>query len=158
VALFPNAFLNLPGSPRDLFSGPLTHLALSSIPLRHTVPTASRARGSLPGGGCHRAASVWFARLKTVDVIIRNTQGAESLVKGYEVKLSQEEAVPADLAAIQSHRAALQVGAAPFPRRAGRNRPTLWPFSGRVLSPLRRVGVVCHFPCLGVAAGRICCC
>lgn len=52
--------------------------------------------------------------MKTVDIIIRSTQGAESLVKGYEVKLSQEEAVPADLAAIQSHRAALQVGAFGF--------------------------------------------
>lgn len=49
-------------------------------------------------------------RLKMVDVIIQNTQGAESLVKGYEVKLSQEEAVPADLIAVQSHRATLQVG------------------------------------------------
>lgn len=56
--------------------------------------------------------------MKTVDIIIRNTQGAESLVKGYEVKLSQEEAVPADLPAIQSHRAALQVGAVPFPKLA----------------------------------------
>lgn len=45
-----------------------------------------------------------------VDLIVRDTQGAESLVKGYEVKLSQEEAVPADLAAIQSHRATLKVG------------------------------------------------
>ncbi|XP_074971263.1 microtubule-actin cross-linking factor 1 isoform X24 [Phalacrocorax aristotelis] len=53
-------------------------------------------------------SSIYLDKLKTVDVIIRNTQGAESLVKGYEVKLSQEEAVPADLAAIQSHRAALQ--------------------------------------------------
>ncbi|NXT91882.1 MACF1 factor, partial [Anhinga rufa] len=53
-------------------------------------------------------SSIYLNKLKTVDVIIRNTQGAESLVKGYEVKLSQEEAVPADLAAIQSHRAALQ--------------------------------------------------
>ncbi|NXX79062.1 MACF1 factor, partial [Urocolius indicus] len=53
-------------------------------------------------------SSIYLEKLKTVDVIIRNTQGAESLVKGYEVKLSQEEAVPADLAAIQSHRAALQ--------------------------------------------------
>ncbi|XP_055560133.1 microtubule-actin cross-linking factor 1 isoform X2 [Falco cherrug] len=56
----------------------------------------------------HGLSSVYLDKLKTVDVIIRNTQGAESLVKGYEVKLSQEEAVPADLAAIQSHRAALQ--------------------------------------------------
>ncbi|NXS50302.1 MACF1 factor, partial [Balaeniceps rex] len=53
-------------------------------------------------------SSIYLDKLKTVDVIIRNTQGAESLVKGYEVKLSQEEAVPADLAAIRSHRAALQ--------------------------------------------------
>ncbi|XP_065553700.1 microtubule-actin cross-linking factor 1 isoform X10 [Lathamus discolor] len=56
----------------------------------------------------HGLSSAYLQKLKTVDVIIRNTQGAESLVKGYEVKLSQEEAVPADLAAIQSHRAALQ--------------------------------------------------
>ncbi|NWH58348.1 MACF1 factor, partial [Geococcyx californianus] len=53
-------------------------------------------------------SSIYLDKLKTVDVIIRNTQGAESLVKGFEVKLSQEEAVPADLAAIQSHRATLQ--------------------------------------------------
>ncbi|XP_010014318.1 PREDICTED: microtubule-actin cross-linking factor 1-like, partial [Nestor notabilis] len=56
----------------------------------------------------HGLSSTYLQKLKTVDVIIRNTQGAESLVKGYEVKLSQEEAVPADLATIQSHRAALQ--------------------------------------------------
>ncbi|XP_077193455.1 microtubule-actin cross-linking factor 1 isoform X16 [Paroedura picta] len=53
-------------------------------------------------------SSVYLDKLKTVDVIIRNTQGAESLVKGYEVKLSQEEAVPVDLATVRSHRAALQ--------------------------------------------------
>ncbi|NXM07683.1 MACF1 factor, partial [Tyrannus savana] len=56
----------------------------------------------------HGLSSIHLEKLKTVDIIIRNTQGAESLVKGYEVKLSQEEAVPADLAAIQSHRTALQ--------------------------------------------------
>nr|XP_032608373.2 microtubule-actin cross-linking factor 1 isoform X7 [Taeniopygia guttata] len=56
----------------------------------------------------HGLSSIYLEKLKTVDIIIRSTQGAESLVKGYEVKLSQEEAVPADLAAIQTHRAALQ--------------------------------------------------
>ncbi|XP_065600701.1 microtubule-actin cross-linking factor 1 isoform X5 [Cyrtonyx montezumae] len=56
----------------------------------------------------HGLSSVYLDKLKTVDVIIRNTQGAESQVKGYEVKLSQEEAVPADLTAIQAHRSALQ--------------------------------------------------
>uniref|UniRef100_A0A674JPX7 Microtubule actin crosslinking factor 1 n=1 Tax=Terrapene triunguis TaxID=2587831 RepID=A0A674JPX7_9SAUR len=53
-------------------------------------------------------SSIYLDKLKMVDVIVRGTQGAESLVKGYEVKLSQEEAVPADLTAIQSHRATLQ--------------------------------------------------
>ncbi|XP_074790600.1 microtubule-actin cross-linking factor 1 isoform X8 [Natator depressus] len=53
-------------------------------------------------------SSIYLDKLKTVDVIVRSTQGAESLVKGYEVKLSQEEAVPADLTAIQSHRATLR--------------------------------------------------
>uniref|UniRef100_A0A8C9U8S3 SH3 domain-containing protein n=1 Tax=Serinus canaria TaxID=9135 RepID=A0A8C9U8S3_SERCA len=52
----------------------------------------------------HGLSSIYLEKLKTVDIIIRSTQGAESLVKGYEVKLSQEEAVPADLAAIQTHR------------------------------------------------------
>uniref|UniRef100_A0A8C3NES6 Uncharacterized protein n=1 Tax=Geospiza parvula TaxID=87175 RepID=A0A8C3NES6_GEOPR len=56
----------------------------------------------------HGLSSIYLEKLKTVDIIIRSTQGAESLVKGYEVKLSQEEAVPADLAAIHSHRTALQ--------------------------------------------------
>ncbi|XP_064254368.1 microtubule-actin cross-linking factor 1 isoform X11 [Passer domesticus] len=56
----------------------------------------------------HGLSSIYLEKLKTVDIIIRSTQGAESLVKGYEVKLSQEEAVPADLAAIQTHRTALQ--------------------------------------------------
>ncbi|XP_058712347.1 microtubule-actin cross-linking factor 1 isoform X11 [Poecile atricapillus] len=56
----------------------------------------------------HGLSSIYLEKLKTVDVIIRSTQGAESLVKGYEVKLSQEEAVPADLAAIQAHRTVLQ--------------------------------------------------
>ncbi|KAG8142955.1 hypothetical protein E2320_000259 [Naja naja] len=54
-------------------------------------------------------SAVYLDKLKMVDVIIQNTQGAESLVKGYEVKLSQEEAVPADIIAIQSHRASLQL-------------------------------------------------
>lgn len=56
-----------------------------------------------------------------MDVIVRSTQGAESLVKGYEVKLSQEEAVPADLTAIQSHRATLQVGNIMLPIASSRN-------------------------------------
>ncbi|XP_056651159.1 microtubule-actin cross-linking factor 1 isoform X5 [Monodelphis domestica] len=53
-------------------------------------------------------SSVYLDKLKTIDVIVRDIQGAELLVKGYEIKLSQEEAVPADLSALQSHRAALE--------------------------------------------------
>ncbi|XP_067390081.1 microtubule-actin cross-linking factor 1 isoform X15 [Emydura macquarii macquarii] len=53
-------------------------------------------------------SSIYLDKLKTVDVIVRSAQGAESLVKGYEIKLSQEEAVAADLTAIQSHRSTLQ--------------------------------------------------
>lgn len=41
---------------------------------------------------------------------MRSIQDAELLVKGYEIKLSQEEAVPADLSALESHRSTLQVG------------------------------------------------
>ncbi|XP_060640068.2 microtubule-actin cross-linking factor 1 isoform X13 [Anolis sagrei] len=59
-------------------------------------------------GHVHGLSSIYLDKLKTVDIIIRNTQGAESLVKGYEVKLSQEEAVPTDLAAIRSHQTTLQ--------------------------------------------------
>uniref|UniRef100_A0A8C3GQV8 Dystonin n=1 Tax=Cairina moschata TaxID=8855 RepID=A0A8C3GQV8_CAIMO len=37
-----------------------------------------------------------FFRLKTVNLVLKNTQGAESLVKLYETKLCEEEAVTAD--------------------------------------------------------------
>uniref|UniRef100_A0A7N4P5U6 Microtubule actin crosslinking factor 1 n=1 Tax=Sarcophilus harrisii TaxID=9305 RepID=A0A7N4P5U6_SARHA len=53
-------------------------------------------------------SSVYLDKLKTIDVIVRSIQGAELLVKGYEIKLSQEEAVPADLSALKSHRTALE--------------------------------------------------
>lgn len=68
-----------------------------------------------------------------MDVIIRNTQGAESLVKGYEVKLSQEEAVPVDLATIRSHRAALKVSGLEAELLHSRLTCTLG-LTGRVLS------------------------
>lgn len=51
---------------------------------------------------------VCLNKLKTIDVIVRSIQDAELLVKGYEIKLSQEEAVPADLSALESHRTTLQ--------------------------------------------------
>lgn len=53
-------------------------------------------------------STVYLNKLKTIDVIVRSMQDAELLVKGYEIKLSQEEAVPADLSALESHRTTLQ--------------------------------------------------
>lgn len=42
------------------------------------------------------------ARLKTVDVLMRSLQAAESQVRKYESRLSEEDIVPADTAAIQA--------------------------------------------------------
>ncbi|XP_075410315.1 microtubule-actin cross-linking factor 1 isoform X1 [Tenrec ecaudatus] len=52
-------------------------------------------------------STVYMNKLKTIDVIVRSIQEAELLVKGYEIKLSQEEGVPADLSALESHRSTL---------------------------------------------------
>lgn len=52
---------------------------------------------------------LFFSRLKTVDVVIRSMQEAEALVKGYENRLSQEDTIPADLAAIHGQEVLLQV-------------------------------------------------
>jgi len=59
-------------------------------------------------------STVYLNKLKTIDVIVRSIQDAELLVKGYEIKLSQEEAVPADLSALESHRSTLRVGCSEF--------------------------------------------
>ncbi|KAB0404951.1 hypothetical protein E2I00_002352, partial [Balaenoptera physalus] len=53
-------------------------------------------------------STVYLNKLKTISVIVRSIQDAELLVKGYEIKLSQEETVPADLSALESHRSTLQ--------------------------------------------------
>ncbi|XP_054239839.1 dystonin isoform X4 [Indicator indicator] len=41
-------------------------------------------------------SSIYIDKLKSVNLVLRNTQGAESLVKLYETKLCEEEAVTAD--------------------------------------------------------------
>ncbi|XP_075563180.1 dystonin isoform X2 [Pelecanus crispus] len=41
-------------------------------------------------------SSIYIDKLKTVNLVLKNTQGAESLVKLYETKLCEEEAVTAD--------------------------------------------------------------
>ncbi|XP_063311802.1 microtubule-actin cross-linking factor 1 isoform X18 [Pelobates fuscus] len=53
-------------------------------------------------------SSVFLEKLKTVDVVIRSLQDAESLVKGFEARLSQEDTIPADPAAIQHQKTILQ--------------------------------------------------
>ncbi|XP_078069449.1 dystonin isoform X8 [Mustelus asterias] len=47
-------------------------------------------------------SSIYLDKLKTVNLIVKNTQEAEALVKQYETKLGEEDAVPADTEAIQS--------------------------------------------------------
>uniref|UniRef100_UPI00398EBE39 dystonin isoform X2 n=1 Tax=Pristiophorus japonicus TaxID=55135 RepID=UPI00398EBE39 len=47
-------------------------------------------------------SSIYLEKLKTVNLIVKNTQEAEALVKQYETKLGEEDAVPPDTEAIQS--------------------------------------------------------
>ncbi|XP_051728258.1 microtubule-actin cross-linking factor 1 isoform X19 [Ctenopharyngodon idella] len=47
-------------------------------------------------------SSVYLQKLKTVDVLMRSLQAAESQVRKYESRLSEEDIVPADTAAIQA--------------------------------------------------------
>ncbi|MCI4392014.1 hypothetical protein PGIGA_G00141030 [Pangasianodon gigas] len=49
-------------------------------------------------------SSVYLHKLKTVDVLMRSLQAAESQVKKYEGRLSEEDIVPADTTAIQALR------------------------------------------------------
>nr|XP_023488814.1 microtubule-actin cross-linking factor 1 isoform X28 [Equus caballus] len=53
-------------------------------------------------------STVYLNKLQTIDLIVRSIQDAELLVKGCEIKLSQEAAVPADLSALESHRSTLR--------------------------------------------------
>ncbi|TRY84286.1 hypothetical protein DNTS_025412 [Danionella cerebrum] len=47
-------------------------------------------------------SSVYLQKLKTVDVLMRSLQAAESQVRKFESRLSEEDIVPADFAAIQA--------------------------------------------------------
>ncbi|KAM4701985.1 microtubule-actin cross-linking factor 1 [Discoglossus pictus] len=53
-------------------------------------------------------SSVFLEKLMTVDVVVRSLQGAETLVKGFEARLSQEDTVPADPAAIHCQQDVLE--------------------------------------------------
>ncbi|KAJ8384944.1 hypothetical protein AAFF_G00196100 [Aldrovandia affinis] len=52
----------------------------------------------------HVLSSVYLHKLKTVDVLLRSSQAAESLLRRYESRLSEEDIVPADTNAIQALR------------------------------------------------------
>ncbi|KAL4629457.1 microtubule-actin cross-linking factor 1-like isoform X7 [Arapaima gigas] len=52
----------------------------------------------------HALSSVYLHKLKTVDVLLRSSQAAESLVKKYESRLSEEDIVPADTSTIAALR------------------------------------------------------
>ncbi|XP_057684745.1 microtubule-actin cross-linking factor 1 isoform X13 [Corythoichthys intestinalis] len=57
----------------------------------------------------HHLSSVFLQKLKTVDVLMRSLEDAESQVRKYESRLSEEDVLPADTAAIQSLRDQLGV-------------------------------------------------
>lgn len=48
-------------------------------------------------------------RLKTINLVLKNTQGAEALVKLYETKLCEEEPLTADKSNIENLMATLKV-------------------------------------------------
>lgn len=48
-------------------------------------------------------------RLKTVEMVIRNTQGAEGVLKQYEDCLREVNNVPSDLKEVETYRATLKV-------------------------------------------------
>uniref|UniRef100_A0A673B7Q9 Microtubule actin crosslinking factor 1 n=1 Tax=Sphaeramia orbicularis TaxID=375764 RepID=A0A673B7Q9_9TELE len=57
----------------------------------------------------HNLSSVFLEKLKTVDVLIRSLDEAESQVKKYESRLSEEDIVPPDTTSIQNLRDQLEV-------------------------------------------------
>ncbi|XP_078279424.1 microtubule-actin cross-linking factor 1 isoform X11 [Rhinoraja longicauda] len=56
----------------------------------------------------HSLSSAYLDKLKTVDVMLKSSQGAEMLVKMYEMKLSEEDMVPVNQQAVKGHRSVLQ--------------------------------------------------
>lgn len=52
---------------------------------------------------------IFFFRLKTVDVVVRNTQGAEDVLKKYEDRLRDVHKVPTDVKEVEIYRTELKV-------------------------------------------------
>uniref|UniRef100_A0A8C7HLY5 Plectin-like n=1 Tax=Oncorhynchus kisutch TaxID=8019 RepID=A0A8C7HLY5_ONCKI len=53
-------------------------------------------------------SSVYLEKLKTVDVVIRNTQGAEGVLKKYEQRLREVQTVPDDVKEVEKYRTQLK--------------------------------------------------
>ncbi|XP_077208971.1 LOW QUALITY PROTEIN: plectin-like [Paroedura picta] len=53
-------------------------------------------------------SGVYLEKLKTINLVIRSTQGAEELVREYEEQLKEVQAVPADLKALEETKAELK--------------------------------------------------
>uniref|UniRef100_A0A3Q1AGF7 Microtubule actin crosslinking factor 1 n=1 Tax=Amphiprion ocellaris TaxID=80972 RepID=A0A3Q1AGF7_AMPOC len=68
----------------------------------------------------HNLSSVYLNKLKTVDVLIHSLDEAESQVRKYESKLSEEDIVPADTTAIQNLRDQLGVKHSSLQAEVGR--------------------------------------
>uniref|UniRef100_A0A2D4LJY8 SH3 domain-containing protein n=1 Tax=Micrurus spixii TaxID=129469 RepID=A0A2D4LJY8_9SAUR len=55
-------------------------------------------------------SSIYIEKLKTVNLVLKNTQGAEALVKQYETKLCEEDPLTADKSNIENLMGTLKVG------------------------------------------------
>nr|XP_028591701.1 plectin isoform X7 [Podarcis muralis] len=53
-------------------------------------------------------SSIYLEKLKTINLVIRSTQGAEELVRKYEEQLKDVQAVPSDLKALEATRTELK--------------------------------------------------
>lgn len=82
---------------------------------------------AVPGQGLPFLSSHWWCvlarRLKTINLVIRSTQGAEELVRNYEDQLKDVQAVPSDLKALEATKAELKVTGLGDARGRGRHRP-----------------------------------
>ncbi|XP_069394044.1 plectin isoform X10 [Paralichthys olivaceus] len=56
----------------------------------------------------HMLSSIYLEKLKTVDMVIRNTQGAEGVLKQYEDYLREVHTVPSDVKEVENYRSKLK--------------------------------------------------
>uniref|UniRef100_A0A673J0E0 Plectin b n=1 Tax=Sinocyclocheilus rhinocerous TaxID=307959 RepID=A0A673J0E0_9TELE len=68
----------------------------------------------------YNLSSVYLEKLKTIDIVIRNTQGAEDVVKKYENRLREVHTVPTNVQEVENYCSEIHVQA--FIKRRGFNR------------------------------------